>query len=336
MALAFATYLLCEDKAESDACGVCSSCQKMAKIIHPDVHYFFPASKAEKSKENTAGKQAEIWRQFVNDSPFGDLSDFISRIETENKQNQISKDDAKRIIKTVSMKSFEGGLKILIIWYPEKMHPAAANAILKVLEEPPENTLYFLVTYNYEDLLTTILSRTQLVLVPSLADEDIAYYLIHHHGIPAQNANKVSRLANGSIHKALNELQSAAELEFNSFQEWMRACLLAKFDTLTILSEDFNQLSKSSQRNLILFGVELIRNSILTQGDPTLVKSEGEEKEFISKFSGAVNFQGLDLIYIELNDTLLQLDRNANPRITHLALSIRLSQIIRTNRATAN
>ena len=136
IALAFATYLLCENKTSEDSCDECPNCQKMKKYIHPDVHFFFPSPSSESTsktkKEEERHKQSRLWRDFLIEHPFGILDEWIERLSAENKQNQISKYDALQIIKTVSMKSFEGGFKILFIWYPEFMHLSAANAILKV------------------------------------------------------------------------------------------------------------------------------------------------------------------------------------------------------------
>jgi|TARA_B110000483_G_scaffold227081_1_gene288493 DNA polymerase-3 subunit delta' len=332
LAIAYATYLLCENKEATDACGSCPACQKMAKHIHPDVHYFFPSAKLEKEDGKQQSKVNEVWRKLISEQPYASLSDLISALDTENKQNHISKAEAKRIVQTVSMKSFEGGLKILIIWYPEKMNGAAANAILKVVEEPPENTLYLMVTYRYEDLLTTIISRLQRVTVPSFSQEDLTEYLVQNHGATAEDAINAYRFSNGSLPNAVADLKEGNEDELYWFIDWMRNCIGAKYDFLSRMSEQFKQISRSKQQIKMRWALEMIRNAILVKGAEDLISAEGAERAFILKFSNAINLEGLELIYKDLSETLYYLERYAHPQMAQLALSIRLSHIIRTHR----
>ena len=332
LAIAYATYLLCENKEAADACGSCPTCQKMAKHIHPDVHYFFPSAKPEKEDGKQQSRVNEVWRELIIEQPYAALGDLISALDTESKQNQISKAEAKKIVQTVSMKSFEGGLKILIIWYPEKMNGAAANAILKVLEEPPENTLYLMVTYHYEDLLTTIISRLQLVTIPSFSEAELTGYLVKNQGATAEEAIKAYRFSNGSLPNAVADLKEGNEDELHWFIDWMRNCIGAKYDFLSRISEQFKQISRAKQQIKMRWALEMIRNAILVKGAEDLISSQGAERVFILKFSNAINLQGLELIYKDLSETLYYLERHAHPQMAQLALSIRLSHIIRTHR----
>ena len=332
LAIAFATYLLCEDKVFADACGRCPACQKMSKHIHPDVHYFFPSSKFEKEDGSQNSKVNEVWRELIIKNPYATLGDLIVALDTENKQNQISKADAKKIVKTVSMKSFEGGLKILIIWYPEKMNGAAANTILKVLEEPPSNTLYLMVTYHYEDLLPTIISRLQLITIPSFSEEELKGYLVKNHGATVKDAIKAYRISNGSLTHALAHIEEGDEDQLNWFADWMRYCVSAKYDFLSQVSEQFKQIPRSKQQIKMRWSLEIIRNAILAKGAEDLISAQGSERTFILKFSHAINLQGLELIYKDLSETLYCLERHAHPQMAQLVLSIRISQIIRTHR----
>ena len=332
LAIAYATYLLCENKEAADACGSCPTCQKMAKHIHPDVHYFFPSAKLEKEDGKQQSRVNEVWRELIIEQPYAALGDLISALDTESKQNQISKAEAKKIVQTVSMKSFEGGLKILIIWYPEKMNGAAANAILKVLEEPPENTLYLMVTYHYQDLLTTIISRLQLVTIPSFSEDELTGYLVKNQGATSEDAIKAYRFSNGSLPNAVADLKEGNEDELHWFIDWMRNCIGAKYDFLSRMSEQFKQISRAKQQIKMRWALEMIRNAILVKGAEDLISSQGAERVFILKFSNAINLQGLELIYKDLSETLYYLERHAHPQMAQLALSIRLSHIIRTHR----
>lgn len=332
LVLAYTSFLLCEDKQGNDACGKCSSCHKIDKAIHPDVHYFFPGpgkSGDNKEKVDKAVQQQQTqWRSFIQ-NPYQSLEDWTQLLDAENKQIQISKEDARRIIRTVSMKSFEGSYKVIIIWYPESMHSSASNAILKVLEEPPAQTLYFLVSYHYEGLLTTILSRTQLVQVADFSDEEVAAYLENVRGLDKTSSAKLAAYANGNLRAALIEIDQAENINHQEFADWMRACLANKFEDLLTMAADFKAKTKSQQRVFLQYGSELIRQAVLAQADPALVKLSGDEYTFATKFGSALALDTLAQISEELDKMSTHLLRNANPQLTFMAASIRLTAIIK-------
>ena len=332
IALAFTTYLLCQDKQDQDACGVCPSCQKMSRMVHPDVHFYYPKPAPPKPSEYE--KQfAEVlkkWREFAVAKPYGDVDDWVNFNGYENKNVQISKEDSRQLIRTVSMKSFEGDFKILIIWYPEFMHPSAANGILKVLEEPPTNTIYLLVSYAYDNLLATIKSRTQIFNIPPFKEEAIKNYLIGQKDADPDLAEKVSRIAGGSLGKALYEMDNAGSIAYQKFQSWMRMCLSGSYTELIKLSDEFNQSAKPAQRNELEFAISLIREAILSKAtDGQLMTREGEEGAFIEKFGGFASLQALEAIYLKMSESLHHLQRNANARITFMNLSLECSQLLR-------
>lgn len=332
IAMAFATYLLCANKQENDSCGECANCQKMSRLVHPDVHFIYPKPSATKSSdyEKLQAETLKKWRLFAAEQPYSDIDDWISYNGYENKNVLISREDSRNIIKTVSMKSFEGDFKILIIWYPEFMHPAAANGILKVLEEPPTQTIYLLVSYAYDNLLATIKSRTQIFNVTPFKDEVIAEYLTQQHGVDTANAEKVSRLANGSMGKALYELNHADGMAHESFRNWMQICLKGDYSEMIKSTEEFVRSSKPQQRNQLEFAIALIRDAVLTKADDgQLVKREGAEGEFIKKFGGFASFEALEGIYMKISESLAHLQRNASPRITYMNLSLQCSKLLR-------
>lgn len=331
MAMAFGTYLLCEDKQEDDSCGKCSNCQRMEKLIHPDVHYFFPKlsfSNHSESEKHHASTQKN-WRKFVAETPFGGVVSWISLNGFDNKNMLITKEESRRIIKTVSMKSFEGDFKIILIWCPEYMHPAAANGILKVLEEPPTQTIYLLVSYSYETLLPTIKSRVQLFSIPPLSDENVQNYLKKNLQESDNRIKQISRMAGGSIGKAMQEMASVGDVAYQEFQNWMRLCLSRNFTSLAQLSEDFSKSAKPDQRQTLEFGLTLVRESILSKtGEETLIYRDGDERQFITKFGSAVSMDALEKVYFELSAALRKLARNANAKITFMTLSLIISEHI--------
>jgi DNA polymerase-3 subunit delta' len=330
MALAFTTFLLCENKQEKDACGVCANCHKMTRLVHPDVHFFYPKISSPKKSEydKQVSDSLKIWRDFVSETPYGNLDNWINKVGLENKQVSISKEDSRRIIKTVSMKSFEGGFKIIIIWYPELMHPTAANGILKILEEPPNQTLYLLVSFDYERLLTTIKSRTQLFVIPPFEEQEIQQYLKNKLQLTTEVANTTSKRANGSIGLAIEEANTQYELSYTDFREWMLLCLRRDYTNLVARSEDFAKKSKPLQRQELNISIDLLREALLAAVDPELVTKQNEERAFLLKFSDTVEPNMLEKSYFLISDALHHLGRNASAKITYLQLSLAISELI--------
>lgn len=333
VAISFATYLLCENKQDQDSCGECANCQKMAKLIHPDVHFIYPKPSASKSSDydKLQTETLKKWRTFAAEKPYSDINDWVAYNGYENKNVLISREDSRNIIRTVSMKSFEGDFKILIIWYPEFMHPAAANGILKVLEEPPTQTIYLLVSYAYDNLLATIKSRTQIFNVTPFKEEVIKEYLVDNKGIDQTTAEKVARLSNGSMGKAIYELEHADKMAYEAFRNWMQMCLKGDYSGLLNMTEDFVRSSKPQQRNQLEFSIALIRDAILSKADNNeLVNREGAEGEFIQKFGGFASLPALEKIYMSISECLGHLARNASPRITFMNLSLQCSKFLRS------
>ena len=327
MALAFSQYILCENKLDDDACGECPSCQKAGKGVHPDIHFFYPKPAAKSDPALVANLQKQ-WRSFIQEQPYGDLQTWQKFADINDKAVQIHKEEAKNIIKTVSLKSFEGNHKILIIWYAETMNIAAANAILKVLEEPPEKTLYFLVSYNLENVITTITSRTQLVSIPTFSQDEISD-LLQKSGIGENEAINASRIAEGSLVKAEKVLQSGSDLAYGDFQTWMRASLKGDFSDLVKRSETFSQSGKGNQAAELRYALNLLRESMVSLCNQTSLNHVmGDELVFIQKFGATAQLEKLEKMYEKVNEALYHLERNANPRITHLSLSIDFTKIL--------
>src|SRR6187431_2885626 len=233
MALAYATYLHCQDKGEV-ACGVCSACSKNLKFIHPDTHFVFPLSNVKNDKDEDRFKAdiTKAWRAFLNEQPFGSLDDWTNYYGGEDKQALISREESREIIKTLSLKPFESPYKVMIIWQPELMHPSAANGILKLLEEPPPHTYFILVTNAVDRLLPTIISRTQIVTVPLLFDEEVESCLVEKYSVEKNKANRIARLAEGNLNLAIQLIESEEGDNAQRFMDWMRTCFSKKYGAL--------------------------------------------------------------------------------------------------------
>ena len=329
MALGYISYLMCENRTAEDSCGSCPNCVRIRKLVHPDIHLIFP-----KVSASDAGKYEKVlaealpkFRTFVDTNPFGDLESWAYAYGNENKNMLISREDSRHILKNVSMRSVEGGFKILLIWCPELMNPSSANAILKILEEPPENTIYLLVTYNYDLLLATITSRSQLVVVPPNSPAEISDYL-QEKGVSEQLAMRAAKLSEGKIGSALVMSDEGESREYEFFQHWMLECWKKDLNSLVRRSEDFSKAGKTNQKSSLSYSISMVRNAVVACGghEPS-VQSE-EEKSFVSKFSVRLGLQKLEGVYALLNEAAMNLERNSNPRITHLNLSLDIIRIL--------
>jgi DNA polymerase-3 subunit delta' len=207
LVVAFATYIHCQNRGADDACGICPACSKSMKLVHPDTHFVFPLSniKGDKDEERFRAEMMKSWRSFMFEQPFGNLGDWTTFYGGEDKQAIISREESREIIKTLSLKPFESQHKIMIIWRPELMHPSAANGILKILEEPSSSTLFFLVTTAADQLLPTIVSRTQVVSVPRLTDDNVNQYLMEIYKVEAKKASRITTLADGDLRHAIQQ-----------------------------------------------------------------------------------------------------------------------------------
>jgi DNA polymerase-3 subunit delta' len=217
LALAYARYISCEARTPHDSCGSCKSCVKYEKMIHPDLHFVFPVVRNKKESDPVSDSYIGEWRQFAGRSPFFTLNSWLESIEVGNAQGMIFASEAGEIIKKLSLKTFESDFKIMIIWLPEKMHPAAANKLLKMIEEPPDKTVFILVSDEPDKILPTILSRCQLLRIPGFSTDDIARYLTDRLDAGEKKAAETSRIANGNIIRAIELLEkedsSLANLE---------------------------------------------------------------------------------------------------------------------------
>src|SRR5512140_624230 len=220
LALAYARYISCENRSGEDSCGVCKSCVKYEKLIHPDLHFVFPVIKGKKASDPVSDNYIEEWREFVKKAPYFTLNNWMDSIEVGNAQGMIFASEASEIIKKLSLKTFESDFKIMIIWLPEKMHQATSNKLLKMIEEPPEKTLFLLVSDEPDKVIPTILSRCQLVKIPKFRNSDIKNFLIRKLSMPDEKAADLSEVSNGNITRAIElcENENASLVNLDRFK----------------------------------------------------------------------------------------------------------------------
>lgn len=330
MALAYATYLHCENRKDrDDACGTCPACSKNAKFIHPDTHFVFPLSnvKGDKDEDRFKAEIMKSWRAFLLDQPFGNLDDWTNSYGGEDKLALISREESREIIKKLSLKPFESPHKVMIIWQPELMHTSAANGILKILEEPPPQTFFILVTNAADRLLPTIISRTQIVTVPLLTDDDLAGYLQTHNNVEPERAAKIAQLADGNINLAFRLLEKVEDNNTQWFTEWMRACFRRNYGTLVSTAEEYHGLDKLSQRNRIAYGINMMRETLLhISGAGTINRTRGDELKFVQDFSKVMTLEKIEKTFKLMNDASYHLERNGSAKMIFLDLSLKLSK----------
>jgi len=330
LSLAFSTYINCEQKSEMDSCGICSSCTKMDKLIHPDLNFVFPVAPTPKiNKEVISDKFIESWRSSVIESPYLSIDDWFEIYGFENKQPNISKDEVRNLIKKLTLKPFESNFKINIIWLPEFLHLSTSNAMLKVLEEPPGNTLFFLVTNNDQKLISTIKSRVQNFKIKRFSDEEMKKYLSAYKDISEDEVDQAIYLSDGDINNAKKYLHVSTSEDLEKVKVWMRACYSQNFSEINSQVEWFNTLSKIKKRTFLTYSLKLMREALVSRIDESLSRISESEMLFISKFRNTLNSNQFEAIIIYMDENIRFLDRNANPKILFLDLSIKISDLFK-------
>jgi DNA polymerase III subunit delta' len=332
LALAYSQYLNCENPQAHDACGTCAACYKTHKLIHPDLHFVFPVNKTKNIKEEHPRSVHFLadWRKFISENPYQSLSDWMNFIEAESKQALISVHEARDVVQQLSLKTFEGKYKIMLIWQPEILNLASANALLKILEEPPPQTVFLLVCNAAENLLSTILSRTQLINIPDFSDEEIVQNLVSQFGFESAQARKISLLADGNMHLALQLAKGTPDENFDFFAKWMRKCFGYKIAELLEDAENFQKMNKDEQKSLLLYSLDIFRNCLLaTAGGNSLVKLPENLRIFVEKLALQLNANRIEMLYQSFNESIYHLERNANPKILFFELSLQIAAVFK-------
>ena len=328
LSLAFAQYVLCENRTDGDACGICRSCVKAAKWVHPDLHFSFPTV----GTNVTSDHHLATWRQALADNPYLDVNQWFQLIGAENKQGNINKEECNAIIRKLSLKIFEGRYKIMLIWLPEYLGKEG-NRLLKLIEEPPENTLLLLVSENQELILNTILSRCQLIKVPALTDEETEQGLVKVKNFALGKARPIAQLAGGNFNEAL-KIAAQPESDHSAlFLEWMRKCYLGNGIELVSWVEGFAKTGRENQKQFIQYGLHFMREYMTLKMagaenglDIRLLPKERTTAQNLTKVIG---FDQIGRIVELFDDCAFAIERNANQKLLFLDTSIKLNKILR-------
>jgi DNA polymerase III subunit delta' len=336
MALAYAQYLSCTARTDSDSCNNCPSCFKHNKLVHPDLHMAYPVTLS-KDVRISANVAAE-WREAVLQNPYLNLNDWFSSLDAENKQPVIGVEESADILKRLSLTTYEAEYKIMLIWMVEKMNQQAANKLLKILEEPPEKTLFLLVCENDEQLLKTIVSRTQLVKMKKLNDQVLAHALQQKNSVPADHALKVAHLSDGNYNtalKLLGENDPEASL-MQPFRNWMLNCLNFNPAPIISWSDEMSKAGREAQKIFLSYALHIARECMMMNyADPSLVRLQGEEYDFVKKFARFIHSGNCDRFSEEISKARNHIERNANPKILFLDLSFKMNELLNIKEAVS-
>ena len=335
MAIAFARYLLCKNSADNDSCGTCPSCYKMNKLVHPDLHFLYPVINKSKSSQKPTRCDDEIknWREIVTEKEYFNLEDWLISLGADNKQAQIFAAESDVITNKLSLKSTEGGYKIAIIWYPEKMHPACSNSLLKLLEEPPQKTVFILVSNNPDMILETITSRTQRIEFKRLQENEISARLQQPpYSVDSTTAQNISHICSGSWHKALQTLQINEESQeyLNLFMQLMRLAYSRNVKEIKNLAETLAAYGREWQKRFLAYCQRMIReNFICNFHNPSLNYLTMQEQNFSTKFAPFVNERNIIGLMEEFSLAQRHIEQNVNSRMVFFDLSLKLIILIK-------
>jgi DNA polymerase-3 subunit delta' len=307
---------------------------KTEKFIHPDIHFVFPVNKTAdiKPKHPVSNDFIHLFREALIKQPYLDIHDWYNFIGIGNSQGLISVHESADILKKLSLKPFESYYKVMIIWMPEMLNLPASNKILKILEEPPERTLFLLVAEDSDKLLTTILSRTQIVKLDPLSDCEIAEALEQRHGATPAAAKSAAHLSSGDFHKALELLMHNEETDVHQteFRTWMRLCFSKDVGEILKWCEKTARNNRENLKIFLEYGLHIFRESlIMNYGHPELQRLEGSELEFTQKFAPFLNSANCISMIQEFEKAITHVGRNANAKILLFDLSIQVMKLIR-------
>ena len=329
VAFAFAQHLYCKEKTETGACGKCNSCIKVSKLIHADLHIVFPIIKSKHVK--SSNDFIKEFREAFLREPFLSLAAWCVEMDAENKQPIIPVEESSEILRKLSYTSYEGSYKIMIIWQPEKMNTEAANKLLKILEEPPDQTIFILVSNRPDQLLATIFSRVQQIPFYNCSEKEIADALILNYKVNEEVAKQTAILANGNYGEAISLLnENEDSISFlNNFQSFMRLAL--RFDGGKALQwvDENAATGREKQKQFFQYGLEVFRDSLMYNfGEKNLVRLSGQEKQFLEKFAPYITQKNYEKLIEEFNNNYYYIERNANPKILFLDLLLKTNELI--------
>ncbi len=332
LALAYARYLNCTHRTETDSCGHCPSCLKYDALAHPDLHFVFPIVAKKERKKDICDDYLPEWREFLHEHIYFSLDDWLDYIDAGNSQALIYSKESDEIVHKLSLKIYEAEYRVLIVWLPEKLHPTCANKLLKMVEEPPAHTVILMVSEAPELVLGTIVSRTQRLNIRGIHPEDIARAMQTGYGLSPEDAKYIAHLANGSYLRALEAISVNEETQFflEQFKTIMRNSWTRNVKAMKAQADQLATIGREKQKNILAYCQRLIReNFICCFHTPELNYMNREEAQFATKFSPFVNERNVIDLMDELAKAELHITQNVNAKMVFFDLALQITVLIK-------
>ena len=336
MAIAYAQYLSCTNKQDDDSCGECPSCKKYQKLIHPDLHFVYPVVRTKKASKPVSDDYIKDWRTFILERPYHAFNPWLEHIGVENQQAGIFAQESSEIIRKLNFKTFEAEYKVMIVWLPEKMNTAAANKLLKMIEEPPPKTLFILVSENQERIIKTILSRTQIVKIPKIDEQSMFDKIKEKYNFDDEKINEIVRVANGSCLKAekvINSNEEEISENFQKFSELMRNSYAVNVSELIKWAEEMSGSGRERQKEFFNYSLRMLRENFIMNIAPEvqnkIVYLSGKEKGFSDKFNKFIHQNNINLLNSEFNKASRHIERNGYDKLIFLDLALKTAKYLK-------
>lgn len=327
LAIAYARYISCLNPSNEDACGKCPNCIKFNHLAHPDLHFIFPVVKKKNTKDVVSDDYIAEWRELIAKTPYFNLHTWLEEMGAENQQAQIYVKESNEIIRKLNLKSSQGGYKIIIIWLPEKMNQECSNKLLKLLEEPAEQTVFLLVSEEPDMLLTTIQSRTQRINIKGIEEKDLKVALMNIHGLQEQDATDIAHRSEGNFLKAIESISLNEEnkLFFDLFVALMRLSYQRKIKEMKVWSENVAAMGRERQKHFLSYCQRMIReNFIYNFHNRSITYLGSEEEAFSTRFAPFINERNVMEIMSELNEAQRHIEQNVNAKMVFFDFSLKM------------
>jgi DNA polymerase-3 subunit delta' len=336
LAIAYAQFLSCENKQVNDSCGECPSCKKYNKLIHPDLHFVFPVVKSKSFSKPVSDDYIKNWREFILGNKYHSFNKWLEFLGVGNQQAGIFSQESHEVIKKLNFKTYESEYKVMIVWMPEKMNITASNKLLKILEEPPEKTLFILVSENPDDILKTILSRTQFVKIPKIYDSALFDKLKELYNFTDDKTNEIVRLSDGSFLRAEEIIADGNENLNNNFElfgQMMRYCFSDKMIDIIDWTDQISKLGREKQKEFLVYSLRMIRENFILNvsenSENNIVFLANNERDFSNKFKQFIHTHNIESLITQFTNAAKNIERNGYDRLVFLDLAIKTAKLLK-------
>lgn len=333
LALAYAQYLNCENPTDNDSCGKCASCVKYAHLTHPDLHFVFPIVKKAAKKKEVCDDYIADWREFVKQhNYYFNLTQWLDHIDAENSQGLIYAKESEEILRKLSLRIYEAKYKIMIVWLPEKMHESCANKLLKIIEEPTDNTIFLLVSDTPDNIITTIQSRCQRINVHGVAESDIVQALESEYNILSDDATTVAHLSKGSYLKAVETISLNEEHKFffNLFVQMMRASYARNIKEIKTIGNELAAIGRENQKSFLIYSQRMVREYFVSNlHQPEITYLAQDEANFGIRFAPFINERNIVGFMDELALAERHIEQNVNAKMVFFDLCLKITMLIK-------